>query len=462
MLKDLFRIDRSLTSFTDENGKKTTLLGLTIPIFLESALMMLMGTVNSVILSRYTATAAGAVGTASTIINFMNSLFSMVSSGVSVIIVQNLGAGNRKRAADAASFSLVICGGLSLIVGFILSGLSVPLMSGLMKLQGQQLEEAIEYFSVVARYNIFATLISVFSAIARSYGKTRTNLVISVLMNVINALLSAAVVFRPFEIPLRGISGVAVARVTAQIIAFAVNVVLIIRLRTGLNLSSVLHPDISIVWDIIKYGLPSGIGTIAYNISTIVSTSIIGSFGTNVVTAKTYLNSVTSFSTILGFSTGMASSVLVGWNVGKGDMDRAYRTAFQAMKVSFFTNILFSSIMALSSGPVFRTLFGASDEVMQIIRPIMFVEILVNIGRSVNVVEDNCLRASGDVVYQMAVGLFCCWFVSVLFCYINGVVLGHGLIGCWFAFAMDEASRAVLYLYRWIGKKWMEKRIIKQ
>ena len=151
-LKKLFTIDRSLTQFIDEDGKKTTLLNLMIPIFLESALRILMGTVNSVILSRFTPTAAGAIGTASIIINFMNSLFSMISAGVTVIIVQNLGAGHRKRAADAASLSVAICGIMSFVLGLVLSFMSRQLMNGLMNLAGDQLEEAVEYFSIVSRY----------------------------------------------------------------------------------------------------------------------------------------------------------------------------------------------------------------------------------------------------------------------------------------------------------------------
>ncbi|MBP1554972.1 MAG: MATE family efflux transporter [Oscillospiraceae bacterium] len=461
-LKALFTIDRSLTQFIDEDGKRTTLLSLMIPIFLESALRILMGTVNSVILSRFTPTAAGAIGTASIIINFMNSLFSMISAGVTVIIVQNLGAGRRKRAADAASLSVAICGLMSIILGFILSLLSRQLMSGLMNLTGEQLEEAVVYFRIVSRYNIVSTLISVFSAIGRSYGKTRANLVIAVLMNVINAAISAVVVFRPFETPLHGIAGVAVGRVIAETIAFIVNVILIVRLKIGLNTDAVLHPDIQLVKDIIKYGLPSGIGTISYNVSTIFSSAIIGGFGTTVVTAKTYLNSVTSFSTGLGFAAGMATSILIGWNVGKGDMDRAYRVNFEAIKIALIANVGLSTIMAFLAKPIFRAMFHASDEVLALVQPIMFIEAVLNIGRAVNVVEESCLRATGDVVYQMVVGMACCWLCSVLFCYIFGVVFGYGLIGCWFAFLLDEWTRAALYLYRWISKKWMEKRIIKQ
>lgn len=431
-----------------------------IPIFLESALRILMGTVNSVILSRFTPTAAGAIGTASTIINFMNSLFSMISAGVSVIVVQNLGAGNRKKAADAASLSVAICAMMSLVLGFILSLMSRQLMGGLMNLTGDQLEEAVIYFRTVSRYNIVSTLISVFSAIGRSYGKTRANLVISVLMNVINAIISALVVFRPFEIPLYGIEGVATGRVIAEAIAFIVNVLLIIRLKIGLNVKAVLHPDMGLVRDIIRYGLPSGIGTVSYNVSTIFSSAIIGGFGSTVVTAKTYLNSITSFSSGFGFSAGMATSILIGWNVGRGDMEKAYRTNFEAIKITLLTTLGLSTTMAFFAKPIFRAMFGASDEILALVQPIMFIEVALNIGRAVNVVEDNSLRAAGDVVYQMVVAIFCCWLCSVLFCYINGVVLGYGLIGCWFAFLLDEWTRAALYLHRWISKKWMEKRII--
>lgn len=459
-IKRIFSIDRSLTQFIDDEGRKTTLLNLMIPLFLESALRILMGSVNSVIMSRFTQTAAGAIGTASTIINFTSSLFAMISSGVTVIVVQNLGAGNRKRAADAASLSIAFCGLLSLVLGFILSLMSRQLMGGLMNLTGEQLEEAVEYFRIVSRYNIFTTLMSVFSAIGRSYGRTRINLVTSVLMNVINAVMSVIVVLRPFETPLRGVSGVATGRVIAVFVAFVVNLILILRIRIGLNMDAVLHPDMTLIRDIVKYGLPSGIGTISYSVSMIFSSSIIGRFGSTVVTANTYINSVKSFSTALGISAGVATSVLIGWNVGRGDMERAYKVNFEAIKIAFVTNVVFSSIAAVFARPIFRAMFGASDEILALVQPVMFVEVILNIGRSVNVVEESSLRAAGDVVYQMVVGMSSCWLCSVLFCYINGVVFGYGLIGCWFAFLLDEWVRASLYLYRWISKKWTEKRII--
>ena len=75
-IKDFFSYDRELASYVEENGRKVTLGALATPLFLELALRSMMNTVNTLILSRYTETAAGAIGTAGTLLNFLMMLFS--------------------------------------------------------------------------------------------------------------------------------------------------------------------------------------------------------------------------------------------------------------------------------------------------------------------------------------------------------------------------------------------------
>ena len=400
-IKSFFSYDRSLTSYVNEGGKKITLLSLAVPIFFESVLRVLMGTVNSMVLSRYTDTAAGAIGTATTIINFMTMLFSMISAGVTVIIIQNLGAGNRKRAADAASLSIVFCGLLSLIVGLGISGFAPQLMGGVMKLQGQQLEEAIAYFRIVSAYNVFSSLIMVLGAITKSYGNTKIPFLVAIIMNGFNALFSSIVIFRPFEVPLYGITGVAYSCVIAQGLALLIDIFFMMRMKIGISIKPVLKPDLSLVKEIIKFGLPSGVGTFSYSISVMVSTIFITGFGTLAVTTKAYLSSVTFYSALVGQSMGQATSILVGRNVGKGEMDRAYRLCLQTMKVSVLCNVTFATIMSIFTPQIFRLLFNASDEVIKLAQPVMFIDILTEAGRAMNNAEEGALRASGDVVFQM-------------------------------------------------------------
>ena len=458
-LKNLFAYDRELASYVEEDGSRITLGKLATPLFLELALRSMMNTVNTLILARYTETAAGAIGTATTLLNFLMMLFSMISTGVTVIIVQNLGAGNRRRAGEAATLSVVFCSVMSLLLGVTLSFFAPQLM-GMMNLQGQQLTEAVEYFGIVCRFNVISSMITVLAAIARSYGKTRINFIIALLMNGFNALFCAIVVFRPFETPLYGISGVATARVLAECAALIVNVLFIRRIHVGFTAQAILKPDFKLIGQIFRFGLPSGVGTFSYSISSIVTTALVGALGTMAITTKTYVSTVAFYSTMLGNSIGQATSILIGRYVGRGDMDKAFKLGLQSMKVGVLCNVCFAGLMLALTGPLFRLFFNASDEIVRLAYSIMAIDILVEAGRAMNNVEDNALRASGDVIFQAGVAMSGCWLFSVLFSFIF-IKMGMGLYGVWIAFAMDECGRALIYLTRWLSKKWTTKRIIR-
>ena len=72
------------------------LFSLTWPIFVECVLFMLIGIVDVAMLSHYDNNASGAVGIVNTIINMFNILFSIITSGTSIICVQYIGAGKPK------------------------------------------------------------------------------------------------------------------------------------------------------------------------------------------------------------------------------------------------------------------------------------------------------------------------------------------------------------------------------
>ena len=94
--------------------------------------------------------------------------------------------------------------------------------------------------------------------------------------------------------------------------------------------------------------------------------------------------------------------------------------------------------------------------------PVMFADILVEIGRAFNNIEGGCLNGAGDMVFSMAISVPSCWLISILFSYILGVVCGLGLVGCWIAFAMDELARGMAQMMRWRSRKWMSKSLIRR
>ena len=94
-------IDADCTSVTTAEGT-LTLKGLFIPLFIEQLLMNMTGTVNTLMLGHYADDAVAAVGAANQVIGFLYTFYAVFSGGASVVISHRLGAGDEKRASDAA------------------------------------------------------------------------------------------------------------------------------------------------------------------------------------------------------------------------------------------------------------------------------------------------------------------------------------------------------------------------
>lgn len=73
-----------------------------LPFFLEMFLMNLMSTVNTFTLSFYSDQAVAAVGAAGQFMGMVMTFYSVISTGASIVISQNLGARHMKNASDAA------------------------------------------------------------------------------------------------------------------------------------------------------------------------------------------------------------------------------------------------------------------------------------------------------------------------------------------------------------------------
>ncbi len=460
-IKDFFKIDKSLLSIESKDGIKLSLISLSIPILFETALRSLMNTVNTFLLSYHSETAAAAVATASQLQRLLMIFYTVVSSGVTVIIAQNLGAGNRKRAGEAATLSVVFCFLMSLIIGILGSVYAREVMIW-MNLEGELLDEATKYFKIVSAFNFTQTMITVYAAITRSYGKTKINFVVALLMNAFNALFNWIVIFRPFETPFFGIEGVAQTRIIAEALALLINIILVARQKIEFAWKSILRPKFDLIVEIVKFGVPSGIGTISYSVSQTLTTRIMATTGAIALTTKSYVTSIVFFSHLISSAMGQASSVLIGQLVGKGEVEKAYRMGVQNVKIAVFCNIIFSAILWIFSDALLGTFNISNPEIFELGRVIMFIDIFVEIGRAMNNIEDNSLRASGDVIYQAVVAIVSCWVMSVGFCQILGVWAGLGLVGCWMAFALDECSRGIAYMVRWHSRKWQTKRIIKE
>ena len=449
-------IDNEVTKVKTAEGY-ITLRGLFVPFFIEQILASLMGTINTLILGKFSDTAVAAVGAANQVLGFIYTFYAVICGGASVIISHRLGEGNEKEAKNAGFVSVVFTLVLSMGVSLILFLFGNTIM-GFLNLEGETLKMSVDYFRIVSLASVLQGVMSAVSAVLRSYGLTKPAVFTSLLMNALNALFCYVVVLRPFETPLRGVTGVAIANTLARVIALIVIIVQIQKSKAAISFKGRSASDFKCMGSILKIGIPGGVSNLSYSFSQIVSTSILALVGTVAISAKIYISSIVFYVYVIGYSLGMSSSILMGWMAGAKEYDKAERLNKMLLRITVLLNTSLSIVIFFLHKPLL-SLFTKNEEIIAMGASVFLIDIAVEFGRAFNHIEDNSLRGAGDVLVPMLVNMISCWFVSILFSYILGVRLNMGLNGCWIAFMMDECFRGIILFVRFKSGRWKQKTV---
>lgn len=455
-LPRFLRYDPSLGRISTPRGE-LSLKRLFLPLFLESLLLNLMGTVNTYVLSFYADESVAAVGSANQLIGLSLTLFSVVSAGAGIVISQALGANDRRAASDAVFYTLCFVGVFSLLLGVTLSFFGRPLLR-LMKLRGNFLEKAADYFELIIRYSVFPALLTAFSAVFKSCGRPKLCVCVTLGMNALNGILNYLVIFQPFPLPLYGTHGIAVCNVLCKALGCLTMLLFFLHARLGFDLNP-LHPHAPrLLLRVLQVGIPGGISTFSYSLSQVLTTSIIVQIGVSAVSTKIYVSNLVFYVYMFGSALGNSSAILIGWLVGAGRTEQAYRLNMQSLRLAVATNVTLSLLVFLFGGHLLR-LFTDDPQILHTGRMLLAADIAVEAFRAVNHIEENALRGAGDVFFPMIASIVSCWCASVLLAYLFSIRLGMGLLGCWLAFACDEGLRGIVYLARWRSRRWERKRL---
>ena len=439
--------------------KKMKLFPLAWPIFVETALFMLLGFVDVYIMSRYDDIAASAVNTANQAVSIVTIIFTVISGASAVLISQYLGAEKRESASRIAALSIAFNVGAGVIISVFLMFFSVPMLE-LIGAKDDVMKYASQYLSIVGGTMFFQSFLNAAAVIIRNHGLTRITMYVSFGMNVLNAGLDLVLVPGLFGMPRLGVAGAAIATVSCRLLGTVVAAVVLFSKVEKLSIFRLLRPfPKSDLADMMKIGIPSALETFLYNLSQLAITSLVLNFLTPVeLITKTYVQNITMFFYLFAVAIGQASQIITGHYVGAKKFDEAYRQGFSA-----YLRALVLSLSVCAAGVLLRYnlmgIFTENKEVIELGANILLLNILLEFGRTTNLVVIANLRGAGDVYFPTACAVFSMWFISVLGSYLLAVVADFGIYGLWIALAADECFRGVLMISRWKGGKWRTKGI---
>ena len=440
--------------------KKISLISLAIPIFFEITLFVALGFFDIYFLGQVSDSAAGAAGAANQIISIAAILFSVISAGTGVLISQFIGAKEREEVHKTVVVSYVIITMIGVVTSLFLIVFSEPLLK-IIGIGPTLMAHGKIYLQIVGSFMIFQALLNVGTVTMRSHGYAKETLFITALMNVINIVGDAILIFGLFGFPQMGAAGVAIATSLSRTVAAFISLIFVLRRITPYSkFRYIKHFPSYILKKLLKIGLPSAMESLSYNASQLVITSIIlYNLGETMYVARTYVWTIASLGFTFSIAIGQANQMLLGRYIGEKDFEKADKECMKNLKIALVF-ATFIGAFFLIFGEQLMGIFTDNPEIIAAGTTVLIIQALLEPGRTFNIVVINGLRGAGDVNYPVVMAVIFMWGAAVLGGFVFAVPLGLGLIGIWIGMFLDEWIRGILMLRRWRSKKWIEKSLV--
>jgi putative MATE family efflux protein len=431
---------------------RVSLIHLAWPMLVENILRTSLMSVDTLMLSRYSSDAVGAMSLAVQFSFFIQLLYMMVSIGASVLITQNLGAGRPRQAGLYGVGSLSLMLALSLVVSTLV-GLGSGLVVDLYDLDPPVARYARQFLAVYGGFSFFMAINIGQASILRAWGHTRDPMLVNVLCLVLTVAGNALCLFGPFGFPVLGVTGVAASTVASQAIACVLSAWMVRRRGLHLPLVEAMHLPGNIYRRILAIGIPTAGENLAYNLSQIAVLALLSGMGT--VTLATYgiLLAVLRYVFMPGVSIGLAGQLVVGYLVGAARHEEATHRVYRYAAAGFSISLVLVAVLEVAHVPVLG-LFSEDPRVLSLAGTVLLIALVFEPGRSLNTAIVPALKGAGDVRFPVFVGIASMWGVSVPGAWFLGVHVGLGLVGVWIAMATDEWLRGIIMLLRWRSGAW--------
>lgn len=426
------------------------------PIFIETLLVMMLGAVDTFMLSRYSDNSVAAVGVVNQLMNLVFLLFEVISIGTSILCSQYIGAGRRDKVIQVVGISLIfnLLSGLAISLGLYFFADDLLHMMGL---RPDLMSDGLPYMKIVGGFAFLQAISLSLSASLRSADKAKYPMYVSVLVNVLNIIGNYSLIFGKFGMPALGVEG---AAISTSLCRFASVVMLFVILFKKHIPSFPKELFLPFPWielkNLLKIGIPSAGEHFSYSLSQVVITYFINMISNQALATRTYIVNIVMFTYIFALSIAQGGAILIGHLVGMKKINGAYAIGKRIMRLCTATSVTLSLMTAIF-GKHIISMLTSDPWIISTGATILWVEILLENGRALNLFGVNSLRSAGDIYFPVLVGIVVMWGVQVVGSYILGISLGWGLVAMWVVFALDENIRGHIFLRRWNSFKWVGK-----
>lgn len=438
----------------------SSLLSLALPIIFANILQSAYQLIDTFWLGRLGADAVAAVSLSFPLLFLVLSLGAGLTLAGTVMVARYKGADNQKLVDFSSSQSVF----LIILTSILLAVVSYFAAGPLMKVIGAGpdiIEDSVKYFKVSSLGFVFLFIFFIFQSLMRGIGKVMLPVYIVLFTVILNAVLDPLFIYGYGPIPGYGVAGAAVASVMTQAVAATIGLFILFRGRHGIKISvRSMYFNTENLKKTFNIGFPASIEQSTRALGMTLMMVIVTGFGSDIVAAYGIGARMLSFIVVPALGLGIATTSLVGQNIGALKIKRAEKVAKLSAKVAFFAFTGLGALMFLVAEPL--TAFFIPEDPQVIQDGAQFIKIMsLSFGfLGLQQVMNGTFNGAGFTKASMFISIMTLWIVRFPLAYLLSNTFGIGPVGIWWSFPISNVIAGIVaFIYFKTG--YWKKRVIR-
>ena len=444
------------TSLFKDKEFTRKLTRLIIPIALQNLLLSAVAVCDTLMLGQFEQNAMTAVSYAAQIQFIQNLLVSASVGAGTVLGAQYWGKNDRRTVSEIFNIMMKIAVAVSLVFGvFCIVRPDILLHIYLSD------EAIIEIGSQYLRIAGFSYILTGFTQSYLGMMKVTEHASMSTMISggavAVNIVLNAVLIFGLFGAPVMGARGAAIATLTARIVELIWSVIL--SRRPGYvspQWSRMLSWSPELGKDFLKMMVPYLLGGLSWGVGFSMYSAVLGHLGGDVAAANALANTIRDLVSCLCFGAGTAVGIVIGNELGAGELEKAKETGIKIKKVAWLAGFISTAVVLIIMPFVFKFYTKLTDTARQYLFWMLLLVAFYMIGRCLNTIVDGVFYAGGDGIFDTQSVIVSMWCFALPLSWLGGYVFHWPVMAVYICTCLDEFIKLPWVFAHYRKYKWLK------
>ena len=416
---------------------------LTLPIVIQNLIASMLNMADTLMIGKLGEKELAAVGMANQYFFFFSLMLFGVNAGVSMFISQFWGKKDILSIKKMTSIGIVL--GTTISIIFMVIGIIFPnQIIGIFNKDAQVVALGGRYLVVVALSYVFTAISFSFAFASRSIENSFLPMMASIVALLINIVGNYILIFGKFGVEAMGVEGAAWATVFARII------------ETIIIISNLLHIDTKFLNMSMKGITPILVNEIVWGLGNVTYNIIYSRLGVSAAATIQITTTVLNLLMIVIFALGSSAMIIVGQEIGRGDIARGRTYAKKLYKLALKVGI-FVGIIVYFVAPYVVLFFNMSSAVLKSSEIILKINSIALMFRTYNfIMIVGILRGGGDAKFGLILQGITMWFIGIPLVYLAAFIFKLPIYYVVLFCTVEEIVKLIFVSIRFNSGKWIK------